>query len=99
MHLVQSDFTAALISYQNMAAIFDGLAKSNPDNTEWQHDLAQSYAKMDYVYRQSGDEAKAAEMLAAARVIIAQLAAKFPDEPQWAKELAFIDAGGYQKIE
>jgi tetratricopeptide (TPR) repeat protein len=46
LQVKQGNLPGALASYQAEQAIFEDLAKSDPDNTDWQHDLAASYARV-----------------------------------------------------
>jgi hypothetical protein len=50
-----------------------------------------SYAKLADAYRKAGQPAKAREALAAGHAIIARLVARYPDWPQWKRDLAWIE--------
>jgi hypothetical protein len=78
-------------SFRDGLAIADRLAKADPGNAGWQHDLSVSYAKLADVYRKSEQAAKAREALAAGRVIIARLVTQFPDHTLWKQDLVWFD--------
>ena len=55
----RGDLGSALASYRESLDVIDRLAKSNPSNADWQHDLSVSYQKIGYVQQAQGDLAGA----------------------------------------
>ena len=91
MLVEQGSLADALKSYRDSLAIQDRLAKADPGNADWQHDLSVSYAKLANAYRTAGQLRQAREQLTAGRTIIARLTETYPDWSQWKKDLAWFD--------
>jgi septal ring factor EnvC (AmiA/AmiB activator) len=72
-------------------AIRERLAAADRSNTEWQSDLAGSYARLASVYRRQGNAADALAALRKGRDIMAALVAIAPSNAQWKKDLAWFD--------
>jgi cell pole-organizing protein PopZ len=68
------------------------LAKADPGNAEWQHNLSGSYAKIASVYREASQPQRAREALASGRAIIARMVADHPNQAEWKQDLAEFDA-------
>ena len=90
MQAAQGDLAAALTSFRNSLAITEHLAQSDPDNAEWQRDLAALYSEFADVYRQSGDTAAALAALRHGEEIMARLAELSPDNADWQRDLAWF---------
>jgi hypothetical protein len=89
--VAQGNLPEALKSFRDALAIRDRLAKADPGNAGWQHDLGQSYARLAFAYRKAAEPGKAREALTAGRAISARLVAQFPDWSQWKQDLAWFD--------
>ena len=89
--MAQGNLPAALTSYQASLAIRDRLAKSDPGNAGWQHDLAVSYEKVTSAYPKATQSMEAREALSTGRDIIARLVTQFPDWSQWKQDLSWFD--------
>ena len=91
VQVAQGNLPAALNSHLASLAIRDRLAKSDPGNAGWQHDLSVSYAKLASAYLKAEQSMKAREALSAGRDIIVRLVTQFPDWSQWKRDLSWFD--------
>jgi eukaryotic-like serine/threonine-protein kinase len=87
VQVAQGDLAGALKSYRDSLAIAERLARSDPGNAEWQHDLAVSYFKLANVYRRSNDWDSALDALRQGRAIMERLTKLSPDNAGWKKNL------------
>ena len=76
--------------YRDALAIAVRLAKSDPGNARWQHDLAIAYAALADVYRRSDHLDDALAALRQGEPIMARLAALSPDNAGWQRDLAWF---------
>jgi hypothetical protein len=90
VRFAQGNLPDALKSYHDGLAIADRLAKSDPGNAGWQHDLSVSYAKLADLFRRSGDQAKALDALSQGREIILRMTALSPDNAVWKRDLSWF---------
>jgi tetratricopeptide (TPR) repeat protein len=88
----QGNLPEVLKSYQRSLAILDRLAKSDPGNAVWQRDLASGYARLGACFEQVADLADARNAFSEGRLIIIHLLTRFPDHPQWTRDLANFDS-------
>ncbi len=91
MLVIHGNLPAALKAYQDSLVIRERLAKSDPGNASWQHDLSVSHMCLAEVYIRAGDRAAARDELTAAHEIRARLIALSPDNASWQSDLARVD--------
>jgi tetratricopeptide (TPR) repeat protein len=84
----KGDFTGALASYKDDLAIVDRLAKADPGNAEWQHDLSVAYGKVGIVLIAQGDLAGALASYKNTLAIAKDLAKADPGNAQWQNDLS-----------
>jgi hypothetical protein len=89
--VAQGNLPEALKSHRDGLAMMDPLAKSNPGNALWQHDLSVSYWKLAGAFRKAGDKAMALDALRQGRAIMVRLTSLSPDNAAWKRDLAWID--------
>jgi hypothetical protein len=77
-------------SYREDLAISERLAKSDPNNTGWLSNLAESYAMPAGVYRRSDDADGALAALRKGQAIMARRAKLSPGEADWRRQLAWF---------
>ena len=87
----QDDLAAALKSYRDGLAIAERLAKSDPGNAGWQHDLAIAYGALADVYSRLDHRDDALAALRQGEAIIARLAALSPENAGWQRDLAWFN--------
>jgi Flp pilus assembly protein TadD len=85
----QGDLAGAVRAYADSFAIRERLAKSDPENAEWQADLAATYRKLGRLSAALGKKDQAARLFKAGRDIMQALAAK---STRWAEALRGFDA-------
>src|SRR5262249_16300271 len=83
----QGDLSAALTSYRATLAIFERLAKADPSNSQWQHDLSVSHIKVGYAQRDQGDLSAALTSYRATLAIFERLAKADPGNAEWQRDL------------
>jgi hypothetical protein len=82
----------ALESNRASLAIFERLAKSDPGNAGWQHDLALSLQQVGFVAVRQGDRDAARAAYQRSREILARLTALAPDHAGFRRDLAWVEA-------
>jgi tetratricopeptide (TPR) repeat protein len=87
----QGDLAGALKSYQEGLAIFDRLARADPDNADRQGDLWVIVGRVASAYRDSGDNSKALNFYRQGRAILSRLTKLSPDNAEWKQDLARFD--------
>ena len=85
---------AALKSYHDGLAIIDRLAKSDPGNAGWQHDLSVAYDKVGDVQMAQGDLAGALKSYNDSLAISDRLAKSDPGNAGWQRDLS----ASYDKV-
>ena len=95
MQVAQGDLAGALASYRDSLAISERLAKSDPGNAGWQHDLAVSYDRIGDVLVGARRPCGRAEVLpATASPSFDRLAKSDPGNAGWQRDLSV----SYEKI-
>ena len=74
--------------YEALREIMERLTKRNPDNAQWQYDLAYSYRSLGEVDLARKQYAQAAAGFAARHAILVNLMARDPSNANWQWELA-----------
>jgi hypothetical protein len=87
----QRRYAAYQLRCSCLSAIAERLAARDAGNADWQRDLAVSFAKLFFVHRQSGDEARARDYLQQGHAIMARLIKLSPENVQWQKDLALFE--------
>jgi hypothetical protein len=90
--VAQGNLPEALKSFRDSLAIADRLAKADPGNAGWQHDLAISYGRVATTEAQTGARDQALSAFRRGRDIIAMLRAASPDNPTLPNDLAWFDS-------
>jgi hypothetical protein len=90
----QGDTTAALQHYTRGLDIAERLAAADPDNTEWQHNLADSLTRVGVVLAAQGDTTAALQHHTRRLHIAERLAAADPANTGWQRDLA----GGHGRV-
>src|SRR5262249_38710879 len=83
----QGDLAGALKSHRDGFAIIDRLAKSDPSNTGWQHDLGASFARIGGVQVAQGDLPGALKSYGDGLDTIDRLAKSDPSNTGWQRDL------------
>ena len=86
--MAQGKLTEALQAYRDSLAIAERLAKADPGNAGWQHDLAASYNKVGNVLVAQGNLAEALQAYRDSVVIIERLAKADPGNAGWQHDLS-----------
>jgi hypothetical protein len=81
----------ALKSFRDDLAIADRLAKADPANMGWQHDLSASYGRLGFLYLQMGDLSQSRSAFVQGREIVARLVADHPGFVRWENDLVGFD--------
>ena len=81
------DLAAAREAYKASLDTVARLAASNPDDADWQQDLAASHARVGDIELRTGNLAAAREAYKASLDTVARLAASNPDDTDWQQEL------------
>ena len=84
----RGDLGAALATYHEAETIVDRLAKSDPGNAEWQHDLSVSYEKVGDVQVAQGNLPAALTSYQASLAITDRLAKSDPGNAGWQRDLS-----------
>ena len=79
VQLAQGDTDEALKSYQAMRENCESLTKTDPNNGEWQYNLALSYGKLFVAFYRSGDRDRALDAARAGAALMQRLTALAPD--------------------
>ncbi len=87
----QGDLPGALESYRAGMEIAKALAQRDPRNTDWQRDVAVSWAKIGDLCLRQSDREGARQALTQGREIMARLAGVAPSNMQWKQDLAWFD--------
>ena len=88
----QGKLSEALKAYQIALTIRDRLAEAEPDNVNWQRDLAVSHSKLAVVLAEQGRALEALDALREGRAITVRLKERSPDIAQLIDDLAVLDA-------
>jgi predicted transcriptional regulator with HTH domain len=83
----QGDLAGSLTSYRDGLAIIERLAKSDPSNAGWQHDLGGAYGTIGGVQQAQGDLAGALKSARDSLAIIERLAKSDPSNAGWQSDL------------
>jgi tetratricopeptide (TPR) repeat protein len=90
----QGDLAGALKSHADSRAIVEKLARTDPDNGEWQHDLLLSHYYIGSVQSEMGDLAEALQSHRQGLAIAEKMAEREPEETRWQGALA----NGYANV-
>jgi tetratricopeptide (TPR) repeat protein len=90
----QGQLANALKTYRDGLAIYEGLAKKDPDNTLWQNDLSVSYERVGNVLSAQGQLADALKAYRDALAIREALAKEDPENTLWQYNLSI----SYEKV-
>ena len=90
----QGNLPEALKFYRDQLAITDRLAKSDPNNAGWQHDLSVSYEKIGEVLVEQGNLPDSLKSYGDGMAITDRLAKSDPGNAGWQRDLSF----SFQKI-
>jgi hypothetical protein len=63
VQVAQWDFAGALTSYRDSLAIVEHLARFDPGNARWQHDLSVSYEHLGDIFRRTRERTEALDAL------------------------------------
>jgi tetratricopeptide (TPR) repeat protein len=91
VQIAQGAPAAALQSYQTSLAIRERLAKLDPDNADWQRDLAGAYNALALLHLEQNEADLARQSFAAGREIMTRLVALSPDDVASKQVLAGFD--------
>jgi hypothetical protein len=91
VQLAQRDMSAALTSYRASLAIAERLAKADPDNAEWNRDLAVSYGRLADVHRSGGDRDQAMKALRDGQAIMQRVVSRSPGYVSWKRDLELFE--------
>jgi tetratricopeptide (TPR) repeat protein len=94
----RSDLAASLATYQEAEAIADRLAKSDPGNADWQHDLAASYNRVGDVQVARGNLQAALASYQAGFAIAERLAKSVAGNADWERDrlVSYLKVGDVQ---
>lgn len=87
----QGDADKALESFRHSLAIREGLAKSDPNNADWQRDLAIAHGRVGLVLAQQGKMDDAFAELRKGRALVAQLKENSSTSAALAQDLVWFD--------
>jgi hypothetical protein len=68
-----------------------GLAKSDPENNEWQRDVAIAHAKLALGYEQGGERSRAIAAFRDGRTIMQRIVARSRDDERWEQDLRWFN--------
>lgn len=91
MVLAQGDADKALESFRQALAIREGLAKSDPNNADWQRDLAIAHGRVGLALAQRGKMDDAFAELCKGRALVAELKDKSSASAALAQDLVWFD--------
>jgi hypothetical protein len=83
---------AALASYRDALSLAMGLAQSDPNNSEWQRDVAVNYAKLARLHQQAGDRGHALDAFREGRAIMERVVRRSPEYAAWKQDLTWFDS-------
>lgn len=83
---------AALTSYQDALALAMILAQSDPNNNDWQRDVAVNYAKLARLHQQAGDRVLALGAFKDGRAIMERIVRLSPEYGAWKQDLTWFDS-------
>jgi acyl-homoserine lactone acylase PvdQ len=78
----------ALEAYRARIAVLERLTASEPNNTEWQRELAFSYASISATSASLSKQEETAQAYTRAVGILEQLLARDPNNRQWQRDIA-----------
>jgi regulator of sirC expression with transglutaminase-like and TPR domain len=84
--------SAAVTHYQQALDIAQRLVRRDPENTEWERDVAVVYAKLARWHQQAGEASRALELYQEGRAIMHRIGKLSPEHAGWKAELAWFDA-------
>jgi tetratricopeptide (TPR) repeat protein len=84
----QGDLAGALAAHLGSLTIMKPLTRKDPDNTDWQNDLANTHGRIGDVLRAEGDLAGALASYRDGLAIRTGLVLKDSGNPQWRRDLA-----------
>ncbi|HUD59697.1 MAG TPA: TIR domain-containing protein, partial [Acetobacteraceae bacterium] len=88
VHITLGATNAAWTAFQATASVLSLLAKQDPDNADWRHNLSVSHDRLGDVLSAQGDVPGALADYRAGMAIRARLAAADPDNAEWQRELS-----------
>ena len=91
VHAAQGELSEAQQAYRDGFAIADHLAKADPSNLGWQHDMAGCYSKLASVHLTLGEVPEALIALRKGREIMTSLVTITPSNQQWKQDIALLD--------
>ena len=92
--IARGDLSGALQNYRDALALDDKLAKQNPGNTDWQHQLSISYERVGDVLSDQGDLPGALQNYRDALAIRDKLTKDDPSKAGWQRDLSV----SYEKV-
>jgi tetratricopeptide (TPR) repeat protein len=97
----QGHLGAALQSYQNALNTAEQLATSDPSNTQWQSDVAQSLTRIAWVQKHQGQLQNALQNCLRSLALVQRLAALDPANADWQQDLAsrYRDVGDVLRLQ
>lgn len=86
--LAKGQLAEALVAYEECRLVFERLNEADPNETDYQRDLASSYSRISSIHTAQGQTAKALQALRDCQVLSRQLVERDSDNSRWQRDLS-----------